>query len=301
MNARMGRALLATVVTACALAGLAGAARAPIESGRVVPGSGIHGVTLGMTRTQIVARLGKPLYENASGYMQYAKQSLFDVYVRQGRPRHADLISAAGPGFCLSGGICSIQKGGLTRLVARYGPRLKVEIYPEDADMPDYVLRGRFGHRPVNTAISHSGKRILQFFIAFADPGEPVFGDLPSSAHATGLPVTPDVEAGLASAYCGHIVDVTVCADPLFHGPLLGRQCYPLEAGGDAVCATYRLCHFAVAGAEWGVATFWLPQSGAQGATAWFRRPSGGTWHAWRQLIVPRRLATLFRTFRCPI
>jgi len=286
---------------ACLLAGLAGAAGRPIDSGRIMVGSGVHGVTLVMTRAQVVARLGRPVYQNAAGYMQYSKRYLFDVYVRRGNPHRADLISAAGLGFCLQGGICSLTKGSLKRLVARYGTRLKVELYPEDADEPDYVVRGRFRGQPVNTAFSHGGGRIVQVYIAHADPGEPVFAELPHSARATGLSVTPDVQSALRAAYCGHIVDAVVCADPLFRGPLVGHQCLPLEPGGQNVCATYRLCRFGIAGAEWSVATFWLPYSGAQTTMTWFRRPQGGSWRANRQLIVPRRLAGLFRSFRCPV
>jgi hypothetical protein len=297
----MRRMLIVAIAAACALADLAGAAARPIDSGLIHVGSGVDGVTLGMTRAQVLARLGRPIYQNAAGYMQYSKRNLFDVYVRRGNPRRADLISAAGPGFCLAGGICSMTKGSLKRLVARYGDRLKVELYPENADDPDYVLRGRFHGRPVNTAFSHGGGQIVQVYIAFADPGEPAFGRLPQSAHATRLPVSPGVRSSLRAAYCGRIVDARTCADALFHGPLRGRRCLPLETGGQNVCATYRLCHFGIAGAGWAVALFWLPHTGAQGSAAWFRKPRGSGWHAYRELIVPRRLASSFRSQRCPV
>lgn len=296
----MRKSAIVAVVASCLCAGLAGAAGRSIESGRIVVGEGVHGVTLGMTRAQVVARLGRPISQNAIGYMQYSKRHLFDVYVRSGTPRRTDLISAAGPGFCLSGGICSLARGSLKRLVARFGPRLKVELYPEDADAPDYVIRGRFHGRPVNTAFSHGRGQLVQVYIADADPAEPVFAELPRSARARALPVTADVESALWAAYCGHIVDSATCADPLFHGPLVGRRCLPLESGGENVCATYRLCRFGIAGAEWSVAVFWLPHSGAEGSSAWFRKGSGG-WRAHRQLIVPRRLAALFRSIRCPL
>src|SRR5689334_21453620 len=123
------RALVVTVVASFVCAGLAGAAATAIESGRIVVGRGVHGVTLGMTRKQVVARLGPPISQNAIGYMQYSSKNLFDVYVRRGSPKRADLISAAGPGFCLAGGICSLTKGSLARLVGRYGTRVKVELY----------------------------------------------------------------------------------------------------------------------------------------------------------------------------
>jgi hypothetical protein len=296
----MRRGVFVAVVATCLLAGAAGAAVRPIESGRIVVGSGVHGVTLGMTRAQVIARLGRPVSQNTAGYMQYAKRHLFDVYVRRGSPRRTDLISAAGPGFCLPGGICSMTKGSLKRLAARYGGRLKVELSPENADAPDYVIRGRFHGQAVNTAFSRDRGRILQVFIAYASSGEPAFAELSSSARAVGLPAGPDVLSALRTAYCGHIVGASTCTDPLFHGPLAGRQCYPLENGGQNVCATYRLCHFRVAGSEWAAAAFWLPQTGAEGSLAWFTRRGSGGWHAYRELIVPRRLAGLFHTFRCP-
>jgi hypothetical protein len=292
--------LLVAVVASCVSAALAGAASQPIESGRIAVGTGVHGVTLGMTRAQVVARLGRPISQNAIGYMEYAKKNLFDVYVRRGTPKRADLISAAGPGFCLPEGICSLAKGSVKRLVGRFGARLAVELYPEDADAPDYVIRGRFHGRPVNTAFSHGGGRIVQVYIAYADRGEPVFVALPRSAHARALPAGADVQAALRSAYCGRVVVAATCADPLFHGPLTGHQCLPLESGGEEFCGDYPLCRFGIAGAEWSVAVFWLPHSGADGAGAWFRKGSGG-WRAYRELIVPRRLASLFRSFGCPL
>ena len=296
----MRRYLLGVVVAACVVTGMAGAAARSIESGQIVVGRGIHGVTLGMTRTQVVARLGPPLSQNAAGSMQYSKRNIFDVYVRRGSPRRTDLVTAAGPGFCLAGGICSLRKGSVKRLISRFGIRLAVELYPEDADAPDYVVRSRFGGQPVNTAFSHGAGRIQQVFIAYAASGEPAFGPLSAAAAAAGLPVTMDVQDALRAAYCAHIVDAATCADPLFHGPLVGRQCYPLEPDGPSVCATYRLCRFSVGSVEWAVAAFWLPHSGAEGSGAWFRRGSGG-WRAYRELIVPRRLANLFSTFRCPL
>jgi len=294
------RALFVTVVASCVCAALAGAAGRAIESGQIVVGRGVHGVTLGMTGAQVVARLGRPLSRNGNGYMQYSKKHLFDVYVRRGSPRRVDLVTAAGPGFCLAGGICSMTKGSLKRIVARFGSRLKVELSPEDVDVPDYVIRTRFHGQPVNTAFSRAPGSIVQVFIAYAAAGEPVFAELPRSARAHPLPVTADFQAGLRAAYCGHIVEAKTCADPLFHGPLVGHECYPLENGGENICATYRLCRFSIAGAEWSVAVFWLPRSGTEGASAWFRRGSGG-WRAYRELIVPRRLAGLFRTFSCPL
>src|SRR6476620_257663 len=107
----MRLALLVTVVASCLPAALAGATAQPIESGRIVVGRGVRGVTLGMTRAQVVARLGRPISQNAIGYMEYSRKHLFDVYVRRGTPKRTDLISAAGPGFCLSRGICSLTKG----------------------------------------------------------------------------------------------------------------------------------------------------------------------------------------------
>ena len=296
----MRLASLVTVVASCVFAALAGATAQPIESGRIMVGRGVRGVTLGMTRAQVVARLGRPISQNAIGYMEYSRKHLFDVYVRRGTPKWTDLISAAGPGFCLSGGICSLTEGSLKRLVGRFGARLDVELYPEDADAPDYVIRSRFQGRPVNTAFSAR---------TWAD--RPGLHRVRRSRRA-GVPGPP---ARRTPECCRSEETSKPLSAPRILRPhrrrrhvrrstvprAAGRASVPaLESGGENVCGTYRLCHFGVAGAEWSVAVFWPPHSGADGAGAWFRKGSGG-WRAYRQLIVPRRLAGLFRSFGCPL
>jgi hypothetical protein len=294
------RLLLGVIGTCLAVASASGAAAKGIDSGRIVVGRGIAGVTLGMTRAQVIARLGQPIYENRNGYMQYSQLALMDVYVREGRPKHVDLVTAAGRRFCLPTEICSLQQGGLARLLALYGPRLEVELYSEGDNPPDLVVRSRFHGRAVNTAFSYGRAQIVQVYIAFADPAEPVFGALPRSARARRLPLDAGFRSALHRAYCHEIVGPRACADRFFRGPLRGHRCLLVKRGAPAVCASYRLCHFAVAGSEWGVALFWRRISGAAATKTWFRRPAKGTWQAYGQLIVPRRLAAMFSSFGCP-
>jgi hypothetical protein len=291
----MARRSVLVVAAALVVVGAAAGSGRPIDSGRVEVGRGIHGITLGMTRAQVVARLGKPVYQNSNGYMQYSRRHLFDVYVR-GRPARVDLVSAAGPGFCLPGGICSMKKGSLELLFARYGAKVKVELTTEQGAEPDYVIRSRFRGKPTNTAMNWAKGQIGQFYIAFANTSEPVFADPPSSAQKSKVPVTSDFMTALRTAYCRDVVGQQTCSDPIFQGPLRGRQCLATEPGGQTFCDTYRLCHFKLAGLEWGQASFWLPHTGAMDTTTWFRlsRP-GGQWRGYRELIVGRRLAAALR------
>jgi hypothetical protein len=290
---RIGFAVLAGALVLVATA--AGAARRGIDSGRIEIGRGIHRVTLGMTRPQVIAQLGKPLAHNANGYMQYSRRSLFDVYVRRGSPRRVDLVTAAGAGFCLPRGICSFKQGSLRRLLATYGDRVRVELTAEQADEPDYVVRGRIVGKATNTAFSHARGRIGQVFIAFADPAEPVFADPPRSATKKPLPVDAAVTAALRSAYCAQIAGADVCADPVFRGPLQGRQCLSVQLGSQPVCDTYRICHFGLGGVEWAKAAFWHRDTGATGTATWFRLGRSGGWRAYRELIVGRRTASALR------
>jgi hypothetical protein len=116
--------------TALAIAAaLPATAEAVVTHATITPNRGANGITLGMTRAQVIAKLGKPTFANANGFMSYGPKkpgALFDVYVdsRSGRVR---LLGLYGSGFCLGGGgPCLAEKGGVGKLRARYGRALKI-------------------------------------------------------------------------------------------------------------------------------------------------------------------------------
>ena len=149
-------------VVAVALA-LVPAAAGAVEQGTIFVNKGAAGVTLGMTRAQVVAKLGKPLYENANGYLQYSNKNLFDVYLNTATKR-VRLIGISGPNFCTSFGVCMFRKGGLAKLKARYGAALKRHV-AEDGEVT-YEMRGTLGGKAVFTSFSPAaGGRIIQVFI----------------------------------------------------------------------------------------------------------------------------------------
>jgi hypothetical protein len=122
----------------------------------------------------VISKLGRPIYENGNGYMQYARIPLiFDVYRDGGaRSSHVRMLSVAGtgPGFRLSDGNRIFTKGGLRRLSSRYGSRLK---FLDSGDSgPYYEIVSRLNHRKVLTDFfvdRHSlDAKVLQIFILFA-------------------------------------------------------------------------------------------------------------------------------------
>lgn len=58
-----------------------------VAGGVISVNRGAVGIRLGMTRTQVIAQLGRPLNENRNGYMQYARfpEAMFDLYLSGGR------------------------------------------------------------------------------------------------------------------------------------------------------------------------------------------------------------------------
>lgn len=155
------------LVAALAAVG-AGAAAAAVERGTVTPNSGAAGIIVGMTRAQVVARLGKPLYENRNGYMQYAKQNLFDVYLDLATKR-VRLIGVSGPRFCVGGDICMMRKGNVGALRARYGKAFKA--ITDDDGSPAYAMYGRLGGRRVFTTLAVARhpltEQVFQIFVGY--------------------------------------------------------------------------------------------------------------------------------------
>ena len=169
----MRRAVAGIVSTAALALALAGPAAArTVTSGVITVGKGAGPITLGMSRAQVIAKLGAPLYENSNGYMQYAKvPAMFDVYRDGGaRSTRVRMLGIAGSGFRLSDGNRIFAKGGLKRLANRYGRRL---MFHNSADTgPYYEIVSRLNGRKVLSDFSvdrHSlNATVLDIFILLA-------------------------------------------------------------------------------------------------------------------------------------
>jgi hypothetical protein len=103
-----------------------------VYGGVVIVGRGAAGVTLGMTRAQVIARLGRPLKER--GVMSYENlpsgkisprtpHGIFDLYLANGRVRM--IVISPHSGWHLSDGTHIFGSGVIARLMHRYGRRLK--------------------------------------------------------------------------------------------------------------------------------------------------------------------------------
>ena len=162
------RSLLPTALAAALL--LPPLASAAVDKGTFAPGVGGSGVTLGMARAQVVARLGKPLYANANGYLQFSSKSLFDVYLDGSR--RVRLIGISGPGFCTAFGACALTTGGIAKLRARYGARLRLTTLPETGDRV-WILLGTRGGKQVFTSFAPANARatspFIQVFIGYGN------------------------------------------------------------------------------------------------------------------------------------
>lgn len=165
-----------TVAAGCALIFASAALALPdlVASGVVTPNRGAKGIKLGMTRTQVIAKLGQPSFKNANGFMQYGKDSLgilFDVYLDVAKqPPRVRLLGIYGAGFCLvTGGPCLMEKGGVGKLRARYGSRLKT-VKLEDGEKVVW-LKGKYRGCKVFTDFGPAGRpasaRIGMVFIGF--------------------------------------------------------------------------------------------------------------------------------------
>jgi hypothetical protein len=155
------RFTLVAAVAALVFAGLAGARPDAVTHGSINPNVGAAGVTLGMTRAQVIAKLGKPSYTNAHGYMQYGLESkniLFDVYLDvASRPPRVRLLGISGTGFCLAGGgPCLLHAGGQGKLRARYGKALK-KVTLEDGEKVIW-LKGTYKGCKVFTDFGEAGR-----------------------------------------------------------------------------------------------------------------------------------------------
>jgi hypothetical protein len=163
-----------TVAAAAATLVLAGAADAVVSGGSVTPNVGAAGIKLGMTRAQVIAKLGKPVFKNANGFMQFGndkKGVIFDVYLDTSKhPQRVRLLGISGKAFCLAGGgPCLMRAGGVGKLRKRYGKALK-NVKLEDGEKVVW-LKGKLKGCKVFTDFGEANRpaaaKIVMIFVGY--------------------------------------------------------------------------------------------------------------------------------------
>jgi len=127
-----------TIGALVALLGCVTAIAAPpvtkgVYGGVIRVGRGAAGATLGMTRAQVIAHLGRPLkgnglvmsYENLplGKISPKTPHGIFDLYLRKGRVRM--IVISPHSGWHLPDGSHVFGHGVIAHLMKLYGPRLK--------------------------------------------------------------------------------------------------------------------------------------------------------------------------------
>lgn len=168
---KLSPGLIPTLVLASLLATtpVAAAPRSKgIYGGVIVVGRGVAGARLGMTRAQVIARLGEPVSELPNRDMSYEAlppknpHGLFDVVLRAGRARM--FIVSPRSTWRLANGIHIFAKGAIARLMHRYGQRLKPTRI-EDGERV-YRITERYLGRTVWT----------EFYVEHFGPNASVYG-----------------------------------------------------------------------------------------------------------------------------
>jgi len=104
-------------------------AQSPPPAHLIIEGSGVAGITLGMTGGEVRARLGEPVTENRQGdrvvYMSYHPKDIFGVYLDPDTGKVRMIIAAVeDKTFCTSFDVCLFRDGDLPKLVAHHGKDL---------------------------------------------------------------------------------------------------------------------------------------------------------------------------------
>jgi hypothetical protein len=162
-------ALVAVVLPTSALA--------VVNAGRIQVNRGAASIRLGMTRTQVVALLGAPVFQNANGFMQYSRHPrIFDLYLSSAR--RVRQLGVSGPNFCTASGICMFEAYGVRKLRNQWGSRLKL-LRLETGEQV-YVVRGLVNGRRSFTSFSPTTLRprgkIIMVFIGRCPPRPAVCG-----------------------------------------------------------------------------------------------------------------------------
>ena len=147
-----------------------------ISSGVITVGRGANGVELGMSRAQVIRKLGRPAAENALGTLSYGSDRthvIFDIYRFLDPPHAVHEFVIASPRdrhFRLSDGNRIFLKGGLRRVANRYGRGLKFHRF--DDGTPYYEIVSRLHGKKVLTDFETDRRSldayVLDVFIAYA-------------------------------------------------------------------------------------------------------------------------------------
>jgi hypothetical protein len=162
-------ALIGLTITALAAFPAASAAR--VDKGAIQVGRGGAGITLDMTRAQVVAKLGRPRYENHTGFMEFGRSpNLFDVYLDvSSTPKRVRLIGISGERFCFSKGFCMYDRRAVGKLRTRFAGSLEL-VTLEDGERI-YRVRDAYLGCPVFTDFTparlRASARIIMVFVGF--------------------------------------------------------------------------------------------------------------------------------------
>ena len=142
----------------------------------ITVGHGANGVELGMSRAQVVKKLGRPTAENGLGTLSYGSDSahvIFDVYRLLDPPhtvRQFVISSPRNSHFLLQDGNRIFIKGGVRRLSDRYGKALTFHRF--DDGTPYYELVSKLHGKRVLTDFETDRRSldayVLDVFVVFA-------------------------------------------------------------------------------------------------------------------------------------
>jgi hypothetical protein len=144
----------AVALAASSLAAGSTAGKAPINEGTFTVNRGAVGVRLGMTRAQVLARLGQPLFQSQFGAMSYANgPNILDIYLDTSiTPKRVRLFVISGRRFCTPTDICMFRRGGVGKLMNQFGAQLVPKTNGDG--LKCYQVIGSFQGRAVFTSFT---------------------------------------------------------------------------------------------------------------------------------------------------